>query len=43
MNTEDDAKRMTDAELLQAFEQTTGRGSDAEVLLAEIQRRKLDI
>jgi hypothetical protein len=36
---------MADDELLQAYEQTTGRGNDmaANALLAEIERRNLDI
>jgi hypothetical protein len=36
---------VADAELLSAYEQTTGRANDmiANVLLAEIERRNLDI
>jgi hypothetical protein len=36
---------MADAELLEAYEQTTGRANDmvANALLAEIKRRNLDI
>ncbi len=36
---------MTDADLLRAYQQTTGRGNDmvANALLAEIERRNLDI
>jgi hypothetical protein len=36
---------VTDAELLSAYEQTTGRANDmiANALLAEIERRDLDI
>lgn len=38
-------REMADAELLEAYEQTTGRANDmvANALLAEISRRNLDI
>jgi len=40
-----DPKLMTDAELLRAYQQTTGRANDmvANALLAEIEKRNLDI
>ena len=38
-----DIPKMTDAELLAAYERTDGTGDAAKVLLAEIERRKIDV
>lgn len=45
MTEADDPKTMTDAELLSAYEETSGEAGDpiSDALLAEIKRRGLDV
>jgi len=39
----DDPAEVSDADLLAEYQRTTGEGPEAEAILAEIQRRDLDI